>query len=169
MGADHSSVGGDDGALSRIARSLVRHRSGCVTIVVVDTDREMSALVAFALRQDDHAVLEIHKPDQALAAIARERPSLVILAAYLCGTSDAGLCHTVRVTFRVPMIVINGPATEEDEIAILDAGADAYMTQPLDLRTLRARARALVRWNEQAAKAPATRSARSRPMRASAS
>ena len=114
-------------------------------IIVVDTDRDTSALVAFALRQDGHLALEIADLAAALPAIAREEPCLVVLAAQHDRRISFDLCQAIRARSSARVLLINGPATEEAEVAALDLGADAYMSPPLDLRTLRARIRALAR------------------------
>lgn len=95
-------------------------------IIVVDTDRDTSALVAFALRQDGHLALEIADLAAALPAIAREEPCLVVLAAQHDRRISFDLCQAIRARSSARVLLINGPATEEAEVAALDLGADAY-------------------------------------------
>lgn len=65
-------------------------------IIVVDTDRDTSALVAFALRQDGHLALEIADLAAVLAAIAREEPCVVVMAAQPGGRMSFELCQAIR-------------------------------------------------------------------------
>lgn len=123
-------------------------------IIVVDTDRDTSALVAFALRQDGHLALEIADLAAVLLAVAREAPCLVVLAAQPDRRISFELCQAIRAQSAARVLLINGPATEEAEVAALDLGADAYMSPPLDLRMLRARIRALARRYDTPSAAP---------------
>jgi DNA-binding response OmpR family regulator len=116
-----------------------------VKIIVVDSDRDMGALIGFALHQSGYEVQEITPSANVLPTVLCERPHAVVIAVEQVSIDAICLCQAIRSVLDTPIILINRPPREDDEIAALDMGADVYMSPPLDLRMLCARVRALVR------------------------
>ncbi len=65
------------------------------------------------------------------------------------------LTRRLREWSRVPIIVISARGREADKVAVLDAGADDYLTKPFGVGELLARMRVALRHVQQAAGTPA--------------
>ena len=114
-------------------------------ILVVDDDFELRSIVGFALRQGGFLVIEAGDGKEALAAVAAERPALIVLDLNLPGGDGLTLLPQLRVLSAAPVLVLSVRSAEEDVVRALDLGADDYLTKPFSPRTLLARLRALLR------------------------
>jgi DNA-binding response OmpR family regulator len=81
----------------------------------------------------------------ALAVFEREEPDLVILDVNLPRLSGLEVCRKVRAASKIPIMMLTVRSAEEDQVEVLDLGADDYLSKPFSPRTLLARVRALLR------------------------
>lgn len=75
----------------------------------------------------------------------RERPDLIILDLGLPDMEGIEVCRAIRGWSAVPIIVLSARADEEEKAALLEAGADDYVTKPFSTVEFRARVRAQIR------------------------
>ena len=80
-----------------------------------------------------------------LAAMARERPDVLILDLGLPDMDGTEVIKGVRGWTSTPIIVLSAWGQESAKVAALDAGADDYVTKPFGMDELLARLRAAVR------------------------
>jgi two-component system, OmpR family, KDP operon response regulator KdpE len=80
-----------------------------------------------------------------LAAVARDRPDVIILDLGLPDMDGTEVIHGVRGWTSIPIIVLSAWGQESQKVAALDAGADDYVTKPFGMDELLARLRAAVR------------------------
>jgi DNA-binding response OmpR family regulator len=116
-----------------------------VKILVVDDDRDLLALVAFALAQAGYAVVKAADTREALAVFDAEVPNLVILDINLPSGSGLDVCRAIRARSSVPVMMLTVRSEEEDLVKALEIGADDFLTKPFSPRTLLARVKALLR------------------------
>jgi two-component system, OmpR family, alkaline phosphatase synthesis response regulator PhoP len=117
-------------------------------ILVIEDERDISELVRFNLEQDGFAVTVAADGEQALAALRRERPTLVVLDLMLPGISGLEICRRLRgdaATANLPIVILTAKAAEADRVVGLEMGADDYLTKPFSPRELLARIRAVLR------------------------
>jgi DNA-binding response OmpR family regulator len=114
-------------------------------ILVVDDDRDLLALVGFALRQAGYVVVEAGDVTSALRVYFEESPELAILDINLPGGNGFAICKAIRAHSRIPVMMLTARGEEEDLVQALDLGADDYLTKPFSPRTLLARVKALLR------------------------
>ena len=117
-------------------------------MLVVEDEPDIAELVRFNLEQEGFAVSVVDDGAQALAAVRRERPALVILDLMLPGISGLEICRQLRsaeATARLPIVMLTAKAAEADRIVGLEMGADDYVTKPFSPRELLARIRAVMR------------------------
>lgn len=130
-------------------------------ILLVDDDRELIDLLAFALRRAGLEPLAAHDGAAAIRQVADREPDLLVLDINLGAFSGLDVLKEVRRTSAaLPVIMLTALDSEEDKVRGLEAGADDYLTKPFSHRELIARIRAQLRragqeW--QPRQAPATR------------
>jgi two-component system, OmpR family, KDP operon response regulator KdpE len=89
-----------------------------------------------------------------LAAMARDRPDVLILDLGLPDMDGTDVIRGVRGWTTTPIIVLSAWGQESQKVAALDAGADDYVTKPFGMDELLARLRAAVRRASPAPEAP---------------
>ena len=116
-----------------------------ITVLIVDDEPKIRAIVRDALRADVKRVLEARTGKDAIALAEAERPDLIVLDLGLPDMDGAEVCRSIRAWSSVPILVLSARAGEDEKAALLDAGADDYVTKPFSTVELTARARAQVR------------------------
>lgn len=130
-------------------------------ILIVEDDGDIAALVRHALERAGHLIVGVSASgDEALRAVRREPPDLLLLDLNLPHLSGFDVCRAVRArpaTAGLPIIVITARTAETDRVAGLELGADDYVTKPFSLRELAARVEAVLRRTRAASAARETR------------
>lgn len=129
-------------------------------ILLVDDDRELIDLLAFALGRAGLDPVAAHDGASALRLYEETQPDLVVLDINLGNSSGLDVLRELRKQSWVPVIMLTALDSEEDKVRGLEAGADDYLTKPFSHRELVARIRVQLRrtgqeW--QARRAPETR------------
>ncbi|MGH7874714.1 MAG: response regulator [Candidatus Binatia bacterium] len=117
-------------------------------ILVVEDEPDIRKLVNYNLAQERFKVIEAEDGEQALKAIQRDRPHLVVLDLMLPGLSGIELCKLLRGradTATLPILMLTAKAGEADRVVGLEMGADDYLSKPFSPRELVARVRAILR------------------------
>lgn len=115
------------------------------TLLVVEDDPEISALVAALLETEGFRVMTAADTAQAEAQLAQGDPDLLILDVMLPGESGLSLCRRIRAHSAVPILMLTARGDEIDRVLGLELGADDYLVKPFAPRELVARIRALLR------------------------
>jgi two-component system KDP operon response regulator KdpE len=90
-------------------------------------------------------VLEAATAREGLDLAAAERPDLIILDLGLPDGAGETMCRELRSWTQVPILVLSARHADAEKVALLDAGADDYVTKPFSPAELQARVRALLR------------------------
>jgi DNA-binding response OmpR family regulator len=115
-------------------------------ILIVEDDANIRAGLVEVLRGENFEPVVCERGDDALAAVKRERPALMILDVMLPGRSGYEVCRQVRESkIGLPILMLTAKGQEMDKVIGLDVGADDYVTKPFGLRELLARIHALLR------------------------
>ncbi|HZU74801.1 MAG TPA: response regulator transcription factor [Acidimicrobiales bacterium] len=116
------------------------------TIVVVEDDPNIADLLDLYLRREGFRVLQAADGESGVAAVAREKPRLVVLDIGLPGQIDGlEVCRRLRASGRVPVLMLTARDGEIDRVLGLEIGADDYVTKPFSPREVVARVRAILR------------------------
>ena len=113
--------------------------------LVVEDDRALRALVADELRDHGLEVEAVRSAEEALAAVDRAWPHLVISDLRLPGKTGMELLAALRERPRPPaFIVVTAYGSISQAVEALKRGADDFLTKPLDLDHLRLRVERLL-------------------------
>lgn len=116
-----------------------------LTALVIEDEPQIRRVVRSALEAEGARVIEAATGREGLDRAAAERPALVVLDLGLPDMAGIGVCAEIRKRSAVPIIVLSARHAEGEKVALLDAGADDYVTKPFGPPELRARVRAQLR------------------------
>ena len=117
-------------------------------ILVVDDEPDLLELVRVNLAQAGYVVETASSGSDALAALRRSPPDLMLLDLMLPDLSGTELCSRIRADQRLaglPIIMLTAKSEEIDRVVGLEVGADDYVTKPFSPRELALRVRAVLR------------------------
>jgi two-component system, cell cycle response regulator DivK len=108
-------------------------------ILVVEDDTASRRLIRTVLGSRRYHVEQAEDLEQARRFLAHTVPALVLLDIRLRGSDGLELARDIRNDTRlrdVPIIAITAQAMKHDRSRILAAGCDAYVSKPVDTRSL---------------------------------
>jgi two-component system KDP operon response regulator KdpE len=114
-------------------------------VLVIDDEPSILRALRINLTARDYEVTTAADGASGLAAVARDRPDVLILDMGLPDMDGTDVIHGVRGWSSTPIIVLSVWGAESQKVAALDAGADDYVTKPFGMDELLARLRAAVR------------------------
>ncbi len=121
-----------------------RHRGGPL-VLVVDDDARLREFLRVNLEAAGYSVGEAEGGEQALAAIAEERPALVLLDVVMPGVDGWELLRRLEERHgSIPVIMFSGQVDEASARAAVEGGARGFIGKPFDPQELLARAKQLV-------------------------
>jgi two-component system response regulator PhoP len=118
-----------------------------VRVLVVEDEIRLAENVAQALREGpSYAVDVVHDGAEALEFCRAGEYDMIVLDLMLPGYSGEDVVRHLRAAQNAtPILILTAVSQTQRTIALLDAGADDYLTKPFDLGELIARCRALIR------------------------
>ncbi|MCC7345942.1 MAG: response regulator transcription factor, partial [Variibacter sp.] len=114
-------------------------------VLVVDDEPQIRKFVDISVRSQGYKTLLAETAERGLAMLASQGADLVILDLGLPDRDGQDVLRELRQWSRVPVIVLTVRSDEREKVALLDAGANDYVTKPFGIEELMARIRALLR------------------------
>lgn len=114
-------------------------------VLVVDDEIEILRVLQRNLLGHGYEVFTAQSGEDALDAIIRHRPDLILLDLGLPGMSGLEVCRRVRAESSLPIIVLSVKDAERDKVMALDLGADDYVPKPFGIDEVLARIRVALR------------------------
>lgn len=108
-------------------------------ILIADDEPNIVVSLEYLMKREGYAVSVARDGDEALAAIARDRPDLVLLDAMMPKRSGFEVCQEVRAreaTRATLILMLTAKGRDTDVAKGLGSGADAYMTKPFSTKAL---------------------------------
>lgn len=110
------------------------------SLLIVDDNPENLKLILMLLASSGHELVTAMDAVQALQAIERRVPDLILLDLQLPGMDGLELTRRLRAnphTCSIPIVAVTAYAMKGDEDKARDAGCDNYLVKPIDKRLLR--------------------------------
>lgn len=118
------------------------------TILVVEDEPAIQALIATNLKRAGHDVITVVDAESAIQVLKQTLPDMILLDWMLPGMSGKDLARKLRAEERtrtLPIIMLTARSDEQDKIQGLEIGADDYITKPFSPRELLARIKTVLR------------------------
>lgn len=120
---------------------------GTIRILIVDNEPESTELQAILSPEGYRTETSADGPE-AVARARRNPPDLIVLAMRTPDMDGLEVCRQLKADARtghVPILLFTGPGSIRDKEEGLTAGADDYVTKPVDPLDVRMRVRSLIR------------------------
>ena len=108
-------------------------------ILVADDEPNIVISLEYLMKREGYTVLVARDGQEALDAIARDKPDLVLLDAMMPKKSGFEVCQAVRASEELQatkILMLTAKGRDTDLAKGLALGADAYMTKPFSTREL---------------------------------
>jgi DNA-binding response OmpR family regulator len=123
-----------------------------VRILVADDNPTNRDILQARLEANGYEVLHAGDGEEALAVTREQRPDLILLDIMMPKLDGIEVCRRLKADAGLPftpIILVTAKAESGDVVEGLDAGADEYLTKPVDQKALVARVKALLRIKER--------------------
>jgi signal transduction histidine kinase len=120
-------------------------------VLVVDDAVSTVRMLTHMLKHQGYEVLPAYSGQEGLDRAAAERPDAILLDLMMPGMDGIDVCRRLKADTQlgmIPVILVTAKDMDEDVVRGLDAGADDYVTKPLNHQVLIARLRAAIRVKE---------------------
>jgi class 3 adenylate cyclase len=120
-------------------------------ILVVDDNETNRDILVTRLEKHGYQTLQAADGEEALASAKQHLPDLLVLDVEMPKLDGFEVCRRLKndpAMPYIPIILCTARAASQDVVAGLDAGADEYLTKPIDQAALVARVRSMLRIKE---------------------
>ena len=128
-----------------------------LAVLVVEDDRDIRDVLRASLAAEGFDVLTAVSLSEAAALLDHARVDVVVLDLGLPDGDGAELVRRIRRTSALPVVIASARHQEAEKIALLDAGADDFLTKPFAVGELLARIRVALRHRGTAMQPASTR------------
>ena len=116
-------------------------------ILIADDEPNILISLEYLMKREGYEVSVARDGEEALAAVLRERPALVLLDVMMPKKTGFEVCQELRANEAVRdtlVLMLTAKGRDTDVAKGLGSGADAYMTKPFSTRELVARVRQML-------------------------
>ena len=112
------------------------------TVLVVDDEDHLRRLLCDLLEREGYRTIEARDGSEAIDRVDQHAPDIMLLDLNLPGLDGYGVLAQLRSrpdTRQLPIVVLTAKGDEDNEVRVLQAGADDFLTKPFRARALYAR------------------------------
>src|SRR5208282_2221794 len=120
-------------------------------ILIVDDNETNRDILRTRLGPHGYELIEAADGEQALAAAREQHPDLILLDVMMPKIDGIEVCRRLKADADLPfmpIVLVTAKADSKDVVAGLEAGADEYLTKPVDQSALVARVKSMLRVKE---------------------
>jgi DNA-binding response OmpR family regulator len=117
-------------------------------LLVVDDTPQNVKLLADLLEYQGYQVIRASNGTEALEAMEKERPDLVLLDVMMPDIDGYQVCQRIRenpATRLTPVVMVTALDAKNERVAGIEVGADDFLSKPVNTAELLARVRSLLR------------------------
>ena len=117
-------------------------------ILVVDDVPGNVRLARSVLEREGYSVTSVAGGEEALQSVANEQPDLILMDVMMPGLNGFDACRELKLhasTRLIPIVLVTALRNSQDRIRGFEAGADDFLSKPINAPELRARVRSLIR------------------------
>jgi len=108
-------------------------------ILVADDEPNIVISLEYLLKREGYAVTIARDGQEALDAIARDQPDLLLLDVMMPKKTGFEVCQEIRLNEalqHIKILMLTAKGRDTDVVKGMALGADAYMTKPFSIRDL---------------------------------
>lgn len=109
------------------------------TVLIVDDSADLRELLRLTIERGPYRILEAADGEEALAAVAADRPDLMLLDVELPKLDGFAVCRRLKAdaaTRSIKILMLTAAVQDRDRARGEEAGADGYITKPFSLTDL---------------------------------
>ena len=114
-------------------------------ILVVEDDTQIRNFICFTLEAEAYVCHMAATAEEAMRLLAAEPIDLMLLDLGLPDLDGTEVIRCLRTWSEMPVIVVSARDQDKEKVAVLDLGADDYLTKPFSASELLARIRVALR------------------------
>ena len=114
-------------------------------ILVVEDDAQIRNFIRFTLEGEEYVCHTASTAEEAMRLLAAEPIDLMLLDLGLPDLDGTEVIRRLRTWSEMPVIVVSARDQDKEKVALLDLGADDYLTKPFSASELLARIRVALR------------------------
>lgn len=119
---------------------------------IVDDEAANFTVIELLLSQESYALTHLSNAIALLETVEQCLPDLILLDVMMPGIDGIEACHRLKrspLTRHIPILMVTALSAKEDLARCLEAGADDFISKPVNGLELRARVRSLLRMKRQ--------------------
>jgi CheY-like chemotaxis protein len=122
-------------------------RAPSATVLLVDDEDQLRRVMKDLLEREGYRVAEAANGIEALDQVDRHAPDIIVLDLNLPGLDGYGVLSHLRsrnTTSKIPVVVLTAKGDEDNEVRVLELGADDFLSKPFRARALSARLKSIL-------------------------
>jgi len=142
LAAGGSAIGSTTEQMAKLPASIAGEIAG--RVLVVDDDRINRLILSDVLKNDGHDVIEAEDGDAALRIVHEAPPDTICLDVMMPSMDGFTVCRALKLdpkTAHIPVLLITALSERADRIAGIEAGANDFLSKPVDMIELALRVR----------------------------
>ena len=117
-------------------------------VLLVEDEPDLNETISFNLDSEGYEVTSTYNGKDALNAIEKKKPDLILLDLMLPDMSGLEICRELRSskkTKKIPIMMVTAKGGEVDRIVGFELGADDYIVKPFSIREFMLRVSAMLK------------------------